>query len=262
VPVPSILWAHKALRGTESWTPLCLPRFNANGYLYSYVGYLDESADLCLLLLSASQAPETFMKFQQCAQAARTSLEKEGALQAIRRAHDLDAAPAAPSHPATEVTFPGPGPAAATGAATGGSESPSPAAGDGRLMYPTPPPKLQPNTPPSPGGSLWSSATQLKPLHFLYVHRSSPKNRAVPEPTLPQYLCPPAFPFPLNASARAVAYAWADYQRSVLRSEKRRTIARLERERKDGASEEATFVGVGKEVICLYTVLKYQKKTF
>ena len=25
--------AQKALRGAESWTPLCLPRFNANGYL-------------------------------------------------------------------------------------------------------------------------------------------------------------------------------------------------------------------------------------
>ena len=42
------------------------------GNLYSYLGYLDEDApdtELCLLLLSTQQKPETFHLFQQCKQA-------------------------------------------------------------------------------------------------------------------------------------------------------------------------------------------------
>lgn len=54
-----------ALKGTESWTPLCLPRFNPNGYLYSYIGYLDEHSTVCLLLIAAQQKPEIFHQFQQ-----------------------------------------------------------------------------------------------------------------------------------------------------------------------------------------------------
>lgn len=44
----------------ESWTPLCLPRFNDTGFLYAYVGYLDAAAEVALLLVSANDDPEQF----------------------------------------------------------------------------------------------------------------------------------------------------------------------------------------------------------
>ena len=78
-----------SLKGTESWTPLCLPRFNAGGYLYSYVGYLDPTADLCLLLVSAQPSPDTFLTFQTWKAAIAASLEREGVLQAVRQATAL-----------------------------------------------------------------------------------------------------------------------------------------------------------------------------
>lgn len=49
-----------AFRQAESWTPLCLPRFNDTGFLYSYVGYLDVPKEVCLLLVSANDDPEQF----------------------------------------------------------------------------------------------------------------------------------------------------------------------------------------------------------
>jgi len=35
----------------ESWTPVCLPKFNARGFLYAHVSFLEQS-DVCLLLLT------------------------------------------------------------------------------------------------------------------------------------------------------------------------------------------------------------------
>ena len=49
-----------SFKNSETWTPLCLPRFNDKGYLYSYVAYLDPKSDVCLLLISATDKPEQF----------------------------------------------------------------------------------------------------------------------------------------------------------------------------------------------------------
>jgi vacuolar fusion protein MON1 len=38
----------------ESWAPVCLPKFNAKGFLYAHVSFL-EGTDLCLLLLSTER---------------------------------------------------------------------------------------------------------------------------------------------------------------------------------------------------------------
>lgn len=49
-----------SFRSVESWTPVCLPRFNDSGFLYSYVAYLDVDTEVCLLLVSANDDPEQF----------------------------------------------------------------------------------------------------------------------------------------------------------------------------------------------------------
>jgi len=76
----------KAFHGTESWTPLCLPRFNANGYLNGYIGFLDEESDLCLIFISSQQKLETFLVFQEFSAAVSTSLQNDGSIQKIRDA--------------------------------------------------------------------------------------------------------------------------------------------------------------------------------
>lgn len=37
----------------QTWTPLCLPRFNANGFLHAHISYISEDCDAALLLISA-----------------------------------------------------------------------------------------------------------------------------------------------------------------------------------------------------------------
>lgn len=42
----------ESFKTAESWTPICLPKFDANGYLYAHVSYLADDCQACLLLLS------------------------------------------------------------------------------------------------------------------------------------------------------------------------------------------------------------------
>lgn len=37
-------------RSAESWTPICLPKFNNKGFLHAYVCYI--TGNVCLLLIS------------------------------------------------------------------------------------------------------------------------------------------------------------------------------------------------------------------
>ncbi|BES90843.1 Trafficking protein Mon1 [Nesidiocoris tenuis] len=47
--------ASESFKTAESWTPICLPQFNANGFLHGHVSYLTEDCDACLLLLTVDQ---------------------------------------------------------------------------------------------------------------------------------------------------------------------------------------------------------------
>jgi hypothetical protein len=45
-----------SFRNAESWTPICLPHFNANGYLHAHISFLME--EVCLVLISPK--PDSF----------------------------------------------------------------------------------------------------------------------------------------------------------------------------------------------------------
>lgn len=46
----------ESFKSAEScWTPICLPRFDSNGYLHAHISYLSESCEACLLLLSVDK---------------------------------------------------------------------------------------------------------------------------------------------------------------------------------------------------------------
>lgn len=48
----------------ESWTPICLPRFDNSGYLYAHVSYLQDDCPACLLLLSTDR--NAFFELSEC----------------------------------------------------------------------------------------------------------------------------------------------------------------------------------------------------
>ncbi|KAL1497526.1 hypothetical protein ABEB36_008470 [Hypothenemus hampei] len=51
----NLVQATESLKYSESWTPLCLPRFDNSGFLYAHVSYLSEDCQACLMLLTVER---------------------------------------------------------------------------------------------------------------------------------------------------------------------------------------------------------------
>jgi len=243
-----------SLKGTESWTPLCLPRFNANGYLYSYVGYVDEPSDLCLMLVSAQKSPDTFLTFQTWKGAITDALEREGVIQAVRQSKALAARPgngddkflnsyAQLTQQAAAVAAAQPSNAARTAAAASGGAMSAAGHVASQEAYANAVARAD------VAATAADLASQHKPLHFLYMHRpgsmtkvgarslgtssgsSAAKAAAASgsltksssltglgsEPSLPQYICPAQPAFPYSASEESAMCACVSLQESVLR---------------------------------------------
>jgi vacuolar fusion protein MON1 len=60
--VTNLVVNSQSLRSAESWTPVCLPKLNDEGFLYAYVCYLAE--ELCLVLIT--NEADSFFELQQC----------------------------------------------------------------------------------------------------------------------------------------------------------------------------------------------------
>ena len=48
----NLIECSESFKSAESWTPLCLPKFDSSGFLHAHVSYLAEDCQACLLLLS------------------------------------------------------------------------------------------------------------------------------------------------------------------------------------------------------------------
>lgn len=48
-----MLTGSTTFRSAESWTPLCLPKFNSKGFLHAYICYIER--DVCLLMISTDK---------------------------------------------------------------------------------------------------------------------------------------------------------------------------------------------------------------
>jgi len=66
---------------SESWTPVCLPRFNNQGFLYAYICYL--APELCLILITP--APTEFDMLRECKQKIEKVLVSHGLLEDLAR---------------------------------------------------------------------------------------------------------------------------------------------------------------------------------
>lgn len=45
----------ESFKSAESWTPICLPKFDPDGFLHAHVSYLADDCQACLLLLSVEK---------------------------------------------------------------------------------------------------------------------------------------------------------------------------------------------------------------
>ncbi|KAJ8302197.1 hypothetical protein KUTeg_021184 [Tegillarca granosa] len=73
--------ASESFKAAESWTPICLPKFDSSGFLQAHISYLDESCQTCLLLLSVDR--ESFFTLSDCKNRIKDRLLKYNGLKAI-----------------------------------------------------------------------------------------------------------------------------------------------------------------------------------
>ncbi|XP_035930705.1 vacuolar fusion protein MON1 homolog B [Halichoerus grypus] len=95
-----------AFAAGEAWAPVCLPRFNPDGFFYAYVARLD-AMPVCLLLLGTD--PEAFHDMATCRRLLEEGMHGLGAMRALGEAASFSSAPAtsAPAYSVQAVGAPG-----------------------------------------------------------------------------------------------------------------------------------------------------------
>ncbi|KAG8447305.1 hypothetical protein GDO86_014680 [Hymenochirus boettgeri] len=80
----NLIGASSAFQAGEIWTPICLPRFNPDGYFYAYISYLDPECTVCLVLLSTDK--ESFYAVSDCKRRIQEAMEVQSSLQTLASA--------------------------------------------------------------------------------------------------------------------------------------------------------------------------------
>lgn len=95
-----------AFAAGEAWAPVCLPRFNPDGFFYAYVARLD-SMPVCLLLLGTNR--EAFHAMAACRRLVEDGMHNLGALRTLGEAASFSNGPAAnaPAYSVQAVGAPG-----------------------------------------------------------------------------------------------------------------------------------------------------------
>eukprot|EP01136_Pigoraptor_vietnamica_P033800 Opistho-1_new@97037 len=78
----NLVHASSSFTAGESWTPLCLPRFNSKGFLHAHVSYLDADSVVCLLLICTNK--DAFFDMSTARGEIAANLEACGALDTIK----------------------------------------------------------------------------------------------------------------------------------------------------------------------------------
>lgn len=77
----NLVQSSESLKAAEIWTPLCLPRFDASGFLYGHVSYLSEDCQACLLLLTVER--DAFFTLSEAKQKIVEKLRRGNCMEAI-----------------------------------------------------------------------------------------------------------------------------------------------------------------------------------
>lgn len=68
---------------SESWTPICLPKFDPNGFMHAHVSYLADDCEACLLLMSVERDHSVFSELSEAKRKITDKLRRSNCLEAI-----------------------------------------------------------------------------------------------------------------------------------------------------------------------------------
>ncbi|PNF25223.1 Vacuolar fusion protein MON1-like protein A [Cryptotermes secundus] len=88
----------ESFKASESWTPICLPKFDSSGFLYGHVSYLSDDCQACLLLLTVDR--DVFFTLSEAKQKIVEKLRRSNCLEAINESVNR------PSYTASQVGVP------------------------------------------------------------------------------------------------------------------------------------------------------------
>eukprot|EP00096_Caligus_rogercresseyi_P012764 TRINITY_DN5456_c0_g1_i1.p1 TRINITY_DN5456_c0_g1~~TRINITY_DN5456_c0_g1_i1.p1 ORF type:complete len:502 (+),score=157.00 TRINITY_DN5456_c0_g1_i1:63-1568(+) len=71
----------ESFKDSESWTPICLPKFNSNGFLHAHVSYLKDGVPVCLLMLTVQK--DIFFDLSEAKKKIVAIMEKNNAIEAM-----------------------------------------------------------------------------------------------------------------------------------------------------------------------------------
>ncbi|XP_042195507.1 vacuolar fusion protein MON1 homolog A [Callorhinchus milii] len=77
----NLISASSSFREGEVWTPICLPKFNSNGFFHTHISYLDQASSLCLMLISTES--EHFFTISNCKRKVLERLNKRNTFQTL-----------------------------------------------------------------------------------------------------------------------------------------------------------------------------------
>ncbi|XP_041971420.1 protein SAND [Aricia agestis] len=80
----NLVRSSESFKTAESWTPICLPKFDATGFLHGHVSYISEDCQACLLLLTVQR--DAFYPLSQAKHTIAEKLRKSKCLVAINDA--------------------------------------------------------------------------------------------------------------------------------------------------------------------------------
>eukprot|EP00042_Codosiga_hollandica_P043383 m.410614 g.410614 ORF g.410614 m.410614 type:complete len:515 (+) comp56539_c0_seq16:2240-3784(+) len=78
----NLIASSTSFKSAESWTPLCLPKFDSKGFLHAHISYIDEG-NTCLLLLSNKKDNDTFFSLSNSRARIMNMLQSTGLTAAI-----------------------------------------------------------------------------------------------------------------------------------------------------------------------------------
>ncbi|XP_015524976.1 vacuolar fusion protein MON1 homolog A [Neodiprion lecontei] len=79
--IQNLVASSESFKTVESWTPICLPKFDSNGFMHGHVSYLAEDCQACLLLLTVDK--DVFYSLSDAKQKIVEKLRRTNCLEAI-----------------------------------------------------------------------------------------------------------------------------------------------------------------------------------
>ncbi|XP_026077370.1 protein SAND [Carassius auratus] len=94
----NLVGSSSSFREGEGWTPICLPKFNPDGFFHAHISYLEPASDLCLILVSTDR--EDFFNLSDCKKRFLERLRRRSAYQSLQEALNT------PGYPVSQVGIP------------------------------------------------------------------------------------------------------------------------------------------------------------